>query len=225
MNAPYNPRKIKDEARRRLKANIGRVGLLEPIIWNSRTGHVVGGHQRLKALDSLEGTDNYLVPVAVVDLDETTERAQNVFLNNSEAQGEWDIGQLGELLKSIPEPEMTGFDMGDLYQIFGLAPGVTPDAGDVMPTPSPAIVEKYAEKKQADHTKFRDVQAKDNVAREQGDFFLVVLFTSDEERTAFTTKYKLPDNRYVDSGVLVRAMTGGDDDQEEAGKPGQTQEA
>ena len=51
--AEYNPRKdLKpgDEEYEKLRKSLEQFGYVEPIIWNSRTGHVVGGHQRLKVL-------------------------------------------------------------------------------------------------------------------------------------------------------------------------------
>ena len=47
--APYNPRlklKIHEPARRKLAASLREFGLVEPLVWNERTGHVVGGHAR-----------------------------------------------------------------------------------------------------------------------------------------------------------------------------------
>ena len=46
--AKYNPRKITDEALGRLTKSLAELGNLQPITWNSKTGNVVGGHQRLK---------------------------------------------------------------------------------------------------------------------------------------------------------------------------------
>jgi ParB-like chromosome segregation protein Spo0J len=37
--APYNPRAISDEALDGLSHSIGEFGLVEPIVWNERTGH------------------------------------------------------------------------------------------------------------------------------------------------------------------------------------------
>jgi len=50
--APYNPRVISQEMLDALGASINRFGLVEPVVWNRRTGHVVGGHQRLKVLQA-----------------------------------------------------------------------------------------------------------------------------------------------------------------------------
>ena len=49
--APYNPRIIGEGAEKRLRAFIKKHGLFGTIIWNERTGNIVSGHQRLKALD------------------------------------------------------------------------------------------------------------------------------------------------------------------------------
>ena len=38
-------------AEKRLRAFIKKHGLFGTIIWNERTGNIVSGHQRLKALD------------------------------------------------------------------------------------------------------------------------------------------------------------------------------
>ena len=51
--ADYNPRKdLKpgDPEYEKLKRSITEFGYVEPVIWNKTTGHVVGGHQRLKVL-------------------------------------------------------------------------------------------------------------------------------------------------------------------------------
>jgi len=115
--APYNPRrtlKPTDKAYRRLEASIREFGLVEPLIWNARTGHVVGGHARLAILKTMGVTE---VPVSVVHLSDARERALNVVLNNQEAQGRYDPDRLAELLDELtelPELELTGFDADSL---------------------------------------------------------------------------------------------------------------
>ena len=64
--AKYNPRTITDEARARLEASIEKFGLVQPIVWNRRSGNVVGGHQRLAVLQEKGVTE---VRVVEVDLD------------------------------------------------------------------------------------------------------------------------------------------------------------
>ena len=111
--ASYNPRKIDEAAKKKLRNNLKRVGLLQPIVMNKRTGNIVSGHQRIAVMDSLERTQNYLLDVAVVDLDEKTEKEQVIFFNNEFAMGSFDIPLLDELVKEI-NIENAGFEVADL---------------------------------------------------------------------------------------------------------------
>lgn len=111
--APYNPRRVlasSSPAYRKLKASLSEFGLVEPLVWNELTGHIVGGHARLRILRELGVTE---VPVSVVRLSEPREKALNVVLNNQEAQGRYDPTKLADLLTELqdtPEMELTGFD-------------------------------------------------------------------------------------------------------------------
>jgi ParB-like chromosome segregation protein Spo0J len=115
--AAYNPRKVlgpKSPAYSKLKASLEQFGLVEPLVWNERTGRVVGGHARLRILKELGFTE---VPVSVVNLDEAREKALNIVLNNQEAQGRYDPSKLADLLtelQDLPELELTGFDASTL---------------------------------------------------------------------------------------------------------------
>lgn len=119
----FNPRSISDDAKRALQASLnvekGGVGLIAPVTWNEVTGRIVGGHQRCRALDALEGSDNYLLDVAVVHLSEAAEIAANVSLNNANLQGEWDIELLAQVLKT-PDLDLaaTGFTPTDISLNF-----------------------------------------------------------------------------------------------------------
>ena len=119
--APYNPRKnLKpgDKEYEKLKRSIEEFGYVEPVIWNKRTGMVVGGHQRLKVIKDLGYTE---VDCVIVDLDEKKERALNVALNK--ISGEWDNEMLANLLKDLDKSgydiTLTGFDMAEAQELFG----------------------------------------------------------------------------------------------------------
>lgn len=92
--ADYNPRIIGEEEKKRLQKVIKQHGLVEPLVWNRRTGTLVSGHQRLSIIDALEGNAEYDLIVSVVDVDETEEKKLNVLLNNPSTQGEWDVDKL-----------------------------------------------------------------------------------------------------------------------------------
>src|ERR1035437_8706173 len=118
-NAPYNPREISATAKKRLKDNIDRVGLLSPIVVNRRTNFIVSGHQRLAVLDALEGRKDYWLDVSLVDLDDKAEREQNVFFNNEFAHGTWDLALLRELLPTVGF-EQTGMTEREVLDLFAV---------------------------------------------------------------------------------------------------------
>ncbi len=95
--APYNPRKIDRAAMAGLTKSMERFGDVQPIVWNERSGYIVGGHQRLKVLKRKKVQE---VAVVVVDLDDTEEKALNVALNNPHVAGEFTDG-LAALLAEI----------------------------------------------------------------------------------------------------------------------------
>lgn len=107
--ATYNPRIISEDARKRLKKMLKKHGLVQPLVWNRRTGNLVSGHQRIAQLDALERGNEYSLNVAVVDVDEKEERALNVQMNNPSMQGEWDVEKLQAL---VVDDNMNPFDMG-----------------------------------------------------------------------------------------------------------------
>ncbi len=117
--APYNPRKdLKpdDPEYKMISDSIEQHGFLQPLVWNKKTGNLVGGHQRLKVLMA-KGIKE--VEVVVVDVDLKQERAMNISLNK--AVGDWDTERLLELLSQAKEEEwldMTGFDDMMISLIF-----------------------------------------------------------------------------------------------------------
>ncbi len=140
--APYNPRvrlKPGDAAWRKLERSLREFELVQPIVWNRRTGHVVGGHQRLEVLRHQGATD---VDCAVVDLPLEREKALNVALNNAHVGSDWDPDKLLALLtdlREIPDFDatLTGFDEQDLRDLLldPVAPGDQQEAtSDVQST-------------------------------------------------------------------------------------------
>ncbi|MBC7340905.1 MAG: ParB N-terminal domain-containing protein [Clostridia bacterium] len=107
--APYNPRKkLKpgDREYERLRRSIVEFGYVDPIVWNERTGNVVGGHQRLNVLMEL-GIEE--AEVSVVDLDPEKEKALNLALNK--IQGERDEEKLAELLQELSKSEAVDVEL------------------------------------------------------------------------------------------------------------------
>lgn len=117
--ADYNPRRDlqpEDAEYQKLRRSIEEFGYIEPIIWNERTGRVVGGHQRLKVLME-QGAQE--VERVVVDLSDKDEKILNVLLNK--VKGRWDIGKLADLLQQLDEAgamEVTGFEDWELQSLL-----------------------------------------------------------------------------------------------------------
>ena len=118
--AKYNPRKdLKpgDPEYEKLKKSILEFDYIDPIIWNKRTGNVVGGHQRLKILKELGRTE---IEVSVVDLDEIKEKTLSLALNK--ISGDWDLPLLKDLLQELDtgdfDIEITGFDEDEIERLM-----------------------------------------------------------------------------------------------------------
>jgi len=140
--AKYNPRKnLKpgDPEYQKLKRSISEFGYVEPIIWNKRTGNIVGGHQRYKVLLDLGYGE---VDCVVLDIDEQKEKALNVALNK--ITGEFDMPLLTDLLKDINDSgfdvSLTGFDADEIDILFrdSVVAGVKEDEFD-KPLPEKPI--------------------------------------------------------------------------------------
>ena len=84
--APYNTRKdLKpdDPDYQKILRSIEEFGYVDPVVWNKRTGNLVGGHQRFKILVAKGYTEVY---VSVVDYSLIKEKAANISLNKISGQ-------------------------------------------------------------------------------------------------------------------------------------------
>lgn len=138
--APYNPRKISVTAKRRLRRGLKTLGLLQPIVWNKRTGNIVGGHQRLGQIDMLYGTPDYKLRVAAVELTDKQEREANVLLNNPNVMGEWEEKLLAELVEGDFDAMLAGFDDDDLAKILDEPDDDAPDQSSQLQTSFDVII-------------------------------------------------------------------------------------
>ena len=127
--ADYNPRAVSDEALEGLKVSLGEFGDLSGIVYCSRSGHLVAGHQRIRALKEQHGDalkleggdvvtpDGKRFPVRIVDWGEAREKAANVAANNPHIAGDFtaDLGaviaditlELPDLAEALRLPELT----------------------------------------------------------------------------------------------------------------------
>lgn len=120
----YNPRKAltpADPEYQKIKASLQTFGAVEPIVFNRRTGHIVGGHQRIEIMKAEGATE---AAASVVDIDDRDERLLNVSLNK--IRGRWDYKKLEDILAGFDteEAKIAGFDPDELAVILA-------DNGDI----------------------------------------------------------------------------------------------
>ena len=177
--------------------------MVEPPVWNQRTGHIVSGHQRISILDELEGTDDYDLQVAVVDMSEQDEKKLNIQLNNPVMQGDFDLDMLGDLVLDLNNTD-TGFDNDELAMMF--------DGDDRFTEMFTSDTESVKNDKDTlkdikkDRAEMMDKYAEDQSA----DFYFVVVCRDDAEKAEVLKKMGLPAYEdYVHADALKRL--GGDD--------------
>lgn len=114
--AAYNPRvdlQPGDEDYESIRYSLEKFGLVQPIVWNRRSGNVVSGHQRLSVLQA-QGVEE--TEVSVVDLGDIEEKQLNIVLNK--AEGSWDDKKLTALLKDLgDDAAQTGFTQSEIEML------------------------------------------------------------------------------------------------------------
>lgn len=185
-NAPYNPRIMDEKAKKRLKQNIAKHGLVAALTWNKRTGNLVGGHQRLEQLDSLEKNKDYELTVCVVDVDEREEAALNVQLNNPSMQGDWDFDKLANMAEEfdLDLAEDMGFTETDIDFMF--------EGDDRF---SQLFETQEGENMRGDLEKVKEArkQSVENLKeRNNINWYTVIVFENEKDRDAFMKEISIP---------------------------------
>lgn len=197
--ADYNPRIIDQSNQKKLVKMIRKNGLIEPLVWNKRDGILVGGHQRLTAADKIYRGKDYDVPVAIIDVDEKTEKELNVQLNNPSIQGTWDLGKLADMSKDVSFEDMgfsktdidfmfdgdIDFDTGDLTDNQDKSKIVTPKDPEVEDEKDKLAGLAEFNKKKAD---FRHKDKDTTLIN----FYTKVVFPSNEAKEEFYKKANIP---------------------------------
>lgn len=192
---------MSDYALTKLRESLAHHGLVEPIVWNRRTGHIVGGHQRLSQLDVLEGSADYRLGVACVDLPLKDEIELNVALNNPYAQGVYDYEKFFALFKLDDPPSLEGMGMSvaDLELQFGEVP---------------ELGEMFAEQDQAQNEVLDDLKLLRNMKRDnrkvnpdmQAAYYLMVVFPTNEDREGALDRWKRPSLRFMAVDELLMML-------------------
>lgn len=131
----YNPRKITDTEKTKLRNSLNTFGVVDPIIINLKNMHIIGGHQRYDTLlDMYMENNSFTETLNLIRLgdigwvfpdtdlqvkDEDHEKALNLALNK--INGEWDYDKLQEVLQELElsplNVELTGFDNEEIKEL------------------------------------------------------------------------------------------------------------
>ena len=200
--APYNPRIMDEKAKKRLRKNIQKHGLVAALTWNKRTGNLVGGHQRLEQLDALEKSKDYDLTVCVVDVDEREEAALNVQLNNPSMQGEWDLDKLANMAEEfeLDLSDDMGFTESDIDFMF---------EGDERFSELFESDEKEKIRNELQHVKDARRQSTDKMRQEADPrYYSVIVFENEKDREAFYKAISVPKfETYITEEQVRRLVT------------------
>lgn len=194
--APYNPRLIDAESKRRLKKVLAKHGLVMPIVWNRRTGRIVAGHQRVAIMDALAKSHSYTMTVAEIDVSESEERELNIATNNDAAMGVFDLDKLSELMKSTEIPidaEGAGWSVADTIRLFGQS----------------AVVDESDALEVAERMRAVTDEIKGNLSKTKDKYdirYTVIVFRDSDEESAFHSAVGWDDNDYQSCDAIAEAL-------------------
>lgn len=138
-----DPRNPKAHESQIIDASIGRFGMLDPIVKDERTGHIISGHGRQKALTAMhargetppegvtvDGAGRWLVPVVTgwASRSDTEAAAALIALNRTTELGGWVddtlLGLLDELSAVDGGLVGVGYDEDELETLRALVEGI-----------------------------------------------------------------------------------------------------
>lgn len=131
---PKNARKHPEKNMESIRGSLAIYGQVEPLVVNMKTKVIIGGNGRYEAMKALNFEK---VDIVEVDLDETQSKALALALNRTGELAEWNLDNLGDILKSLQEEDFDldsiGFDEDDLRKLISedIPPGNTDD--DAVP--------------------------------------------------------------------------------------------
>lgn len=217
---PINPKRHSDEKVKLQKKNLQKVGFLGGIVWNEKSGNLIDGHRRIKAMDlhyKYDGTPDtdYDVKVEVVNLDEKTEKEQLTYMAVGNTKP--DIDLIAGYISDIDYADV-GLDIGELNDILSINTemlSLSDSLDDLLsPVPSldeietPVIDEKtYEEKKE--HMKAVKQQVRDSAIEKQQneEAYITLSFSSCNAKEDFCDLLGIStDDKFVKGEDVLRLI-------------------
>lgn len=152
---PINPKRHSDEKIKLQKKNLQKVGFCGGIVWNERSGNLIDGHRRVKAMDIIYGYDgtpatDYKIKVEVVNFDDKTEKEQLTYM--AVGNTKYDLDLISEYITDI-DVDNLGLSESELSDILSMTSSVEVEVESPLdsllePKESKAAEKSYEDKKQ-----------------------------------------------------------------------------
>lgn len=186
--APYNPKNHSKQAIETQKKNFKKVGFLGGIVWNATTNNLVSGHKRIMALDLINGYDgegqtDYEVKVERVEMDDKTEKEQNIFMDAQSTNTKQDYRLIAEIINDI-DYTLAGLTDNDLNIIEAVSPAFSIGNDPIQQNDIDEIALVYKEKKDS-VKKAKAEQKQKAIAAFEGDSYVILSFNSYENKVSF----------------------------------------
>ena len=217
---PINPKRHSDEKVKLQKKNLQKIGFLGGIVWNEKSGNLIDGHRRIKAMDlhyKYDGTSktDYDVKVEVVALDDKAEKEQLTYMAVGNTKP--DIDLIAGYISDIDYTNV-GLDIGELNEILSInteMPSLLDSVDDLLsPLPSfdeietPSADEKtYDEKKE--HMKAIKQQVRESaIERQQNEeAYITLSFSSYNAKEDFCDLLGIStDDKFVKGEDVLRLI-------------------
>ena len=186
--APYNPKNHSKQAIETQKKNFKKVGFLGGIVWNATTSNLVSGHKRIMALDLVNGYDgtgqtDYEIKVERVEMDDKTEKEQNIFMDAQSTNTKQDYRLIAEIINDI-DYTLAGLTDNDLNIIEAVSPAFSIGNDPIQQNDIDEIAAVYKEKKDS-VKKAKAEQKQKAIAAFEGDSYVILSFNNYENKVAF----------------------------------------
>ncbi|WP_303017812.1 ParB N-terminal domain-containing protein [Alistipes putredinis] len=201
--APYNPRKEDPEVIKKLKKNFKTVGYLGGIVWNQLSSYLVSGHKRVQTLDIINNYDgtpetDYDIKVEAVDMDDKTEREQNIFMNSPSAMGEFDMEKMRVLVPEI-DYQAAGLSEADMniYGITVMQEEINAGTSSIIDD-FEEIQRPYEERKAAVKQMKEQIRQQSEQKVEDIESYVMINFKSYRAKSAFMLRFGFgPDDKVI----------------------------
>lgn len=210
---PLNPKHHSEESVAKQRKNIQKVGFFGGIVWNSKSGNLIDGHRRIKALDVINkynGTPetDYSIKVESIAMDDKQEKEQMTFM--AAANTRINMSAVGAFISDI-DYSAAGLSAEDYQNIMAQVQDV-----EILSIASPLddlitpVIQEEPHEDRKSKVKEAKRQAIESAGQRQDDLeaYITLSFSSHENKVAFLELIGESDpyTKFVKGELVLSAM-------------------